>query len=515
MNRGSGHRGHGAGSGLASVSPVTTEDRPSDRISRQHRNTALLVAGCFFMEMLDGTIVSTAAPRLGAALRVAPTSISLVISAYLLALAMTVPLGGWLARRFGARPVFLAAIAGFTLASAGCAASGSLAMLVGTRAAQGVCGALMVPVGQTLVMSRTEKRHLMRVASYVIWPGLIAPVVAPLIGALIVTHLTWQWMFLVNVPLGVLAFGAAWRLVGSDPPEPVAPFDWSGMVLTVGGISLITYAAHIVSDDAGRGLVAAGCAVAAAVLAVLAVRHLRRSPRPLLNLSTMSSPGFRSTQIGGSLARLVVGATPFLLPLLFQTAFGWSPVRSGSLVLFVFVGNILIKPATTPLINRLGYRMMLLISTVGLALTTVCLGLLTAATPTAVIALTAAACGVFRSTGMSAYFTVGLADLPRELSRDANVLTATVTQVTNGLAVAVAALALGIGRDLGRGVGRTGPDEPFTVAFALLGVVSLAAGAQAFRLDPGIGNEARTANTANTANTAKSANTAEPARTAP
>src|ERR1700756_5597577 len=165
------------------------------------------------MEMLDGTIVTAAAPQIGRSLHAPATSVGLVVSAYLLTLAVLIPLSGWLTTRYGNRAVFLTAIAIFTLASVGCASSVNLGMLTGLRVLQGAGGAMMVPVGRNMVVSMADKRDLLKVTSYVVWPGLIAPVIAPLAGGLITTYASWHWMFLINVPLGIVAFAIAWRLI--------------------------------------------------------------------------------------------------------------------------------------------------------------------------------------------------------------------------------------------------------------------------------------------------------------
>src|SRR5579862_9407412 len=190
------------------------------------------------MEMLDGTIVTTATPQIGKSLHATPTSVGLVVTAYLLTLAVLIPLSGWLTRRYGNRAVFLSAIAIFTLASLGCAASSSLGMLIGMRVLQGAGGAMMVPVGRNMVISIADKQDLLKVTSYVVWPGLIAPVIAPLAGGLITTYASWHWMFLINVPLGVIAFFFAWRLVTDGPASSGAPppLDWAGVVLTCLGL---------------------------------------------------------------------------------------------------------------------------------------------------------------------------------------------------------------------------------------------------------------------------------------
>lgn len=455
-------------------------------IDPRHRNTALLVSGCFFMEMLDGTIVTTAAPQIGRSLRTRPAEVGLVITAYLLTLAVLIPLSGWLSRRYGNRVVFLTAIAVFTLASVGCAISQSLAELVAMRVLQGAGGAMMVPVGRTMVVSMADKEDLLRITSYVVWPGLLAPVAAPLAGGLITTYASWHWMFLINVPLGVIAFAAAWHLVrGEDRAAVPPPLDWAGVLLTCAGLGGLTYAAHLVSLPAPPPAQTAVVAAAAAALLAGAVRHLRRAPHPLLNLRTLRVPTFRVSQFGGTAYWFVVGAAPFLLPLLFQTQFGWSPVKSGAVAAFIFLGNVGIKPLTTPLINRFGFRWLLVASTIGTAAVIAALGFTTAATPIAIIAALTLVSGVTRSTGLTVYSTVGLADMAPELMRDANTMYATSMQLGAGLAIAVATVALRVGGLFGDG--RTA----YTVAFCLLALIALGTAAGALRMDRHAGDSAR------------------------
>jgi EmrB/QacA subfamily drug resistance transporter len=453
-------------------------------ITARHRNTALLVAGCFFMEMLDGTIVSTSTPQIGKSLHAPAASVGLVITAYLLTLAVLIPLSGWLTRRFGNRPVFLTAIAIFTLASVGCASSVSLGMLVGMRVIQGAGGAMMVPVGRNMVISMADKRDLLKVTSYVVWPGLVAPVIAPLAGGLITTYATWHWMFLINVPLGIVAFIVATRLIENLPGTGVtAPLDWLGVLLTCAGLGSLTYTAHLVSDSNPPVAVTTAFAVASVILLAFAVWHLRRAPHPLLNLRTLRVHTFRITQRGGSLYYMVCGAMPFLLPLEFQTQFGWSPVKSGAVTLFIFVGNVGIKPATTPLINRFGFRSFLIASTTGTVIVVALLAAVTAGTPIALIALLAMAQGVFRSTGMTTYSTVGFADTPPEDVRDASTLLATSQQMATGLSVAVATVLLRIGGGTGRAA--------FATAFLVLAAIAIGPAVEAFRMRRDAGDAAR------------------------
>ncbi|MBS1864273.1 MAG: MFS transporter, partial [Actinobacteria bacterium] len=436
----------------------------------RERRLALLVAGCFFMEMLDGTIVVTAAPSIGSSLGVPSTSISLVISAYLVTLAVLIPASGWVVARFGARPVFLAAIAIFTLASIGCAASTSLTELVAFRIVQGVGGALMVPVGRQVVLADTAKEELMQVISFLVWPGLIAPVFAPLVGGLITDYASWHWIFLINVPLGALAFAVAMRLIESPHlPRPPA-LDRLGVLFTCLGLGGFTYAADLVSQPQPRWGVAIAIGALGAAFLFAAVRHLLATEHPLVNLRTLQVGTLRAATGGSAIYWLVVGAVPFLLPLLFQEAFGWSPVKSGAVVLLVFVGNVGIKPATTFLYGRFGFRPMLVFATLLLAASLVALSFVDAGTWLVVIGFFVLVSGIARSVALTGYSTLAFSDVPEPMMRDANILQVTTMQLCAGLGAAVGAVALRVG-----GAFDVSLTHEFSIAFLILAGICLLA----------------------------------------
>ncbi len=471
--------------------PAAPGPDPAPGINPRQRAIALLVAGCFFMENLDGTIVSTAAPRMGASLGVSATAIGLVVTAYLLTVAVLIPLSGWLTARFGVRRVFLTAIAVFTLSSLACAAATGLGELVALRVAQGAGGAMMVPTGRLLAMSGIAKPDIPRIVSYIVWPALLAPVVAPLLGGLLTTYASWPWLFLINIPLGLLAFAVAWRLIDGGPVSGVGTLDWLGVVWTSAGLGALTYTGHLLSNGGALTLPAVVGATSL-VLIALAVRHLLRADHPLIDLGTLRVTSFRASVSGGAYFWVAVAAVPFLLPLLFQEVFGWSAVRSGALVLFVFVGNIGIKPATTYLFGHFGYRPMLLVSSLTLAGTMAGCAFLTAGTPLWVIALVATVSGVARSVGFTGYSTLAFADIAQDRMRDANTLSATANQMAAGLGVAAATVALRVGSPLTRSLlGHTSPALAYGSAFFLLSLGALAAAAGAVRLPATAGNVLR------------------------
>lgn len=454
------------------------------------RGIALLVAGTFFMENLDGTILVTAAPRMAGALGVAPADMNIAMTAYLVTLAVGIPASGWLAERFGARRVFGSAIAVFTVASGLCALSGSLPVLTAARVLQGLGGAMMVPVGRLVVLRTTDRRDLITAIAYLTWPGLVAPVLAPVLGGLLVTYLSWHWIFLVNLPLGAAAFCLALRMVpgGGSAARP-ARLDWAGFTLIGTGLAAVVPGMEHLTDGGARWALPA-LAAGLAVLA-LAVRWLRRTAHPLLDLDVLRVRTYRAATFGGSLFRTVVSAAPFLLPLLFQDAFGWSPLRTGLVVMAVFVGNIGIKPFTTALMRRFGFRPVLVGSTAGLAASFAGCAALTAATPVAVTVTVLVASGVFRSTGFTAYNSLQFADVGRDGLPAANTLAATLQQLAAGLGVAVGALLLRLGDPLARVL--AGPDTggatAYRIAFLALAVLTCVSGLEPVRLpaDAGAG----------------------------
>jgi EmrB/QacA subfamily drug resistance transporter len=457
-------------------------------IDKRARNIALLVAACFFMELLDGTIVITAIPQISSSLGVSPATSGLVVTAYLVTVAVLIPLSGWMTLRYGYRRVLLAAIAVFTLASLGCAASQSFGELVAMRVLQGAGGAMMVPVGRMVVFERAPKSQLMRLMSFIVWPALLAPVIAPLAGGVITTYASWRWLFSINLPLGLVGVICAGRLIDGRPAETPPRLDVAGVLLTCGGLAALTYAAHLGTEAHPHWLLVASLGLASVVLLVTATWHLLRTQVPLIDLGTLRIATFGNAMVGSSLIWLVIGAIPFLLPLLFQTVFGWSPIKSGALVLFVFVGNIAIKPLTTPMYSSYGFRRVLVASSVCLTLTTVGCALLTGETPLVVIAFLALVSGVARSVSMTGYTTLALSDVPPAQMRAANALAGTAQQLFTGLAVVLATLALRLGTAIGR-LTQAAPSGKFAylIAFLVIAVVGALATAVALRLHPSAG----------------------------
>lgn len=443
--------------------------------------TALLVAGAFFMENLDATVIATALPAMARDFGTAPAHLSVGVSAYLVALTVFIPISSWAADRFGARRVFTAALAVFTLASLLCAASTGLAAFTAARVLQGIGGAMMVPVGRLVVLRDTPKDGIVRAIAILTWPALVAPILGPPLGGWISTHWSWHWIFLLNLPLGLLALMASVRLVENGPRREDG-FDLPGFVLTGLGFSLFMGGLELASRSDLPVWLAVVALAASLVLLPPTLRHLRRTPHPLLGLAPLRIATFRVTAVGGSLFRTAIGSAPFLLPLMFQLGFGWSAVRAGSLLLWLFAGNLAMKPATTWVMNRFGFRRVLVGNGLLVAAGFAACALLDAATPQALVAALLFVCGMTRSMQYTALNTLGFADVPTAQMRDATTLFSVLQQMNAGMGIAVGALALAAAQWLhGSAPAQAGAGD-FRLAFWLLAGLALLALLDSLRL---------------------------------
>jgi EmrB/QacA subfamily drug resistance transporter len=438
---------------------------------------ALLVAATFFMEFLDGTVLTTSIPSIAADFSVPAADVNITMTAYLMTVAMGIPLSGWMAERLGARRVFCLAIATFTAASLFCALSQDLTMLTLSRVLQGFGGAMMVPVGTLVVLRGTPKKDLLRATAYLVWPGLLAPVLAPLVGGALTMYLSWHWIFLINVPLGLAAFLAALRLIPAAASDSSRRLDWPGLALTTLGVGALVVGLELAGGQP-HGTPAAASVIAGLLFLAGAVLWMRGTPNPLFELSVFSTRTFRATATGGFVYRLTISSVPFLLPLMFQNGFGWDPLHAGAMVAAVFVGNIGIKPATTPIIRRFGFKPVLVFASLASAATFALCALLDAGTPEPLIFALLVASGAFRSIGYSAYASLQYADVaPAELP-SANAVSATLVQLGTGAGIAVGALLLRIFDAADTAAGPSllaggDPAAPFRAAFLAIAAVML------------------------------------------
>ncbi|HEI9599387.1 TPA: MFS transporter [Klebsiella pneumoniae] len=446
----------------------------SSRDERAFSAPALLVAGAFFMEFLDGTVIATALPDMARDFGVTAVELNIGISAYLITLAVLIPASGWIADRFGARAIFTLALAIFTLASVFCGLSTEVHIFVAMRILQGVGGALMVPVGRLAVLRTTPKHQLIKAIATLTWPALVAPIIGPPLGGFITRYASWHWIFFINVPLGLAAIILSLRIIPDIRETERRSFDLSGFITTsVAMVSLVT-AMERLGDRQPQIWPTLALAALGFGCLLYSIRHFRRAAAPMVRLDALQVPTFRVTMYGGSLFRASISAVPFLLPLLFQVGFGMDPFHSGLLVLAVFVGNLTIKPATTPLIRWLGFRRLLLINGALNVCSLLACALLTPQTPVWAIMLILYLGGVFRSIHFTGVSTLAFADVPAAQMSDANTLFSTASQLAVGLGITLGAIGIRLGEQVGDWLHLTElPGISFRLSFVFIALICL------------------------------------------
>ena len=405
------------------------------------RITPLVVATALFMENMEATILATALPTIARDLGVDPISLKLAITSYLLGLAVFIPVSGWVADRLGARTTFRGALALFLLASLGCAFSSSLAGFVVWRFFQGIAGAMMTPVGRMIIVRTVPKAELVSALATLTIPALIGPMVGPLIGGAIVTYTDWRWIFFVNIPIGVVGMIAATLYFTDETPARV-PLDVTGFALSAASLlGLIVGATalgrHIAPDWAIALSFGIGGACAWAY-----VQHARVTAHPLLDLRLFSLPSFDAGIWGGSIFRIAVGASSFLLPLMLQIGFGLDALTSGALTFTSALGAITAKIGGKSILDTFGFRNVLIVNCALAIASITVIGLFSPATPHIVIALCVFTGGIFRSLQFTSMHAVCYADIEQRQAGAATAIASVAQQVSLSMGVAIGAIAL-------------------------------------------------------------------------
>ncbi|HEY4297861.1 MAG TPA: DHA2 family efflux MFS transporter permease subunit [Paraburkholderia sp.] len=433
-----------------------------------------IVAATFFMEYLDTTVIATALPQMARSFGIGPNSLSLGMTAYMLALAIFIPASGWVADRCGSRTVFFGAIVTFTLASVLCGLSQNLDEFTAARLLQGIGGAMMVPVGRLIVVRSTDRSRLMHAISTITWPAIAAPVVGPPIGGFITTYASWRWIFLLNVPFGIAVLCAVATLVPNLRGDKPRPLDVVGLVLSGATLTALLYGAEVASQAGSNPWTAAAIFAAGVALGFVTFAHAKRHPHPLTDVSTLKIPTFSVTVVTGSVTRIGIGAVPYLMPLLFQIGFGLSAFKSGLLLLASALGNLGMKALTTRILQRWGFRLVSIVDVTIAAAATIACGLLTPDVPLAIVLIVVFIYGVTRSMQFSTLATLAYADVPQAQMSGASTLWSAAMQMTQGLGIAFGAVSLRAAAVFnGETSGHVFTLDDFRLAFLLAGVLTL------------------------------------------
>jgi EmrB/QacA subfamily drug resistance transporter len=402
----------------------------------------LIVACAFFMENLDSTVIATALPQMAHTFRESPIALNAGVTVYMLTLAVFIPLSAWVADRFGPRNVFGSAILLFTAASMLCGLSQSLPQFVAARALQGVGGAMMVPVGRIIVVRNAPKSQMLRAMAFLTWPALVGPIVGPSVGGFIATYSSWRWIFYMNVPIGMLGAYLVWRMLSNQTTGMARGFDRRGFVLSSVSLVSLMWAMGALAQDHASYAESACMLVVAIVSGAMAIRHMRAVAHPLIDLMPFRVATFFETCLGGGFSRFAISASLFVLPLMFQVGFGFSPFVSGLLMLVGALGSLSTKAIAIGVVRRFGFRRVLIANSALIALAILLCGCLYSDMPIEAMAAVMVLCGFTRSLQFTCLNTLGFADMPPERISAASMLTSMLQQVVMGIAVGSAAVLL-------------------------------------------------------------------------
>ena len=408
------------------------------------RIVPLIVAVALFMENMDSTVIATSLPAIAQALGTNPLALKLAVTSYLLALAIFIPASGWIADRFGARNVFRSAIVIFVLGSIGCALSRSLPEFVLARILQGAGGAMMTPVGRLILVRSIDKRVLVNAMALVTIPALIGPIFGPPLGGFITTYFSWHWIFIINVPIGVLGIAMVTFFIPVIAAERPPAFDFIGFVLSGLGIGGLAFGFSVLGLALLPPRWIAALIGVGAVAAVAYVLHARRTPTPILDLGLFKLATFRASIFGGFIFRLGIGALPFLLPLLLQIGFKLTPFESGLITFTAAVGAIFMKAAVATILKHFGYRPVLVYNSLISAAFLAACAMFQPGVPFAAMIAILLAGGFFRSLQFTAVNTIAYAEIEPSLMSRATAITSVAQQLALSSGVAVGALVVQI-----------------------------------------------------------------------
>ena len=445
----------------------------------------LIVACGLFMENLDSTVLSTSLPAIALDLHEDPISLKLALTSYLLSLAVFIPISGWVADKYGAQKVFMAAIAVFTGGSALCGLAHSLPEFVAYRMIQGLGGAMMVPVGRLVILRTVSRTELISSLAWLTIPALIGPVIGPPLGGFITTYFHWRWIFYINLPVGALGLFLTWRYIANVMEAHTPPLDRIGFVLSGVGLAAFVFGLALLGENPNSltaGLILTVCGLA---ICGVYIWHANRVAHPVIDLRLLRIPTFRAGVIGASFFRIGIGAIPFLLPLMLQLGFGLSSFQAGTITFAASAGAVVMKATAAPILRQFGFRNVLIVNGVLSVGFLIVNGFFTAATSHAAIVAILLAGGFFRSLEFTAINAIAYADIkPAEMSA-ATSFASVAQQVALSLGVAIGALILQTAR-AAHGDGQILVSD-FAMAFWIVAAISAISIVYFVRLPAGAG----------------------------
>ncbi|MFA5960336.1 MAG: DHA2 family efflux MFS transporter permease subunit [Tatlockia sp.] len=407
--------------------------KPSPRL------ISLIVALSFFMEAVDTTVINTAIPVMAKSLQVDPVDLKVALISYLLSLAIFIPISGWLSDKFGAKRVFLSALCIFTLSSLACGFANNLTQLILARFLQGLGGALGLPVGRLILVRTFGREHMISTMNTVVMVGAIGMMLGPVIGGVITHYFSWQWIFWVNIPVGLLAIVLAFFYLHSEKLEPVHPLDSLGFILFGVSLAGFTFGLSALSETSITHRTAISVLLGALLLLIAYSHHSKKQAHPIVKMDLLQLRTFRVSVMGNLFSRLGFGGMPFLIPLFLQIILGKSPQFSGLLLAPMALGIVLGKPCTLFFLRLLGYKKFLMINTITAGLVIVVFASINSSTSSYAIGFLTFLYGFILTLQYGAMNSLAYADLSAHDLSSATSIISTLQQIAQSFGVAVSA----------------------------------------------------------------------------
>jgi EmrB/QacA subfamily drug resistance transporter len=451
-----------------------------------NRVIPLILAVALFMEQMDSTVIATSLPAIAADLNVGPITLKLALTAYMVALAIFIPISGWMADKYGAKKIFRFAIAVFVVGSICCAVSSSVVEFVISRFLQGMGGAMMTPVGRLVLLRTTKRSELVSAMALLTIPGLVGPLTGPPIGGFITTYFSWHWIFLINVPIGIIGIWLSTIFLPEIETTNPPPMDTKGFFLSAIAASGVVFGVSVVSLPALPPIIGVTSTIIGFISGYLYVRHAAHHPAPILDFKIFRNVTFRAASTSGTMFRISTGAIPFLMPLMLQIGFGLNPFQSGMITFAGAIGAITTKFMARRVFAATGFKATLVSAGVVGACTTAANSFFTPDTPYPLIMIMLVTAGFARSFFFTGTNALSYSDIDNAQASQATSMSSVLQQISLALGVAFAAAILEVSAMMS---GTHLQLADFHLAFAIVAGVSLFAVVPLLRMDRDAGAE--------------------------